>query len=112
MPKTPESFHYTRDTLSEMSGWPVNRIYQDEVTGVLDTSNLASVTIWLAANGTDIIRAAMASRLFPALFGTNERGSRANGKINMMCKSELLRTVFAVDNAKRQMLAKRKGPKA
>lgn len=108
MAKPKSEFHYTYETLSEMSGWPINRIHQDQSRGDLDPHNIASVAIWLAANGTDVIRAAMAAELLPAHLGTHDRGQKVNNQLELMCKSEILRVVYAADNKRRRAIAKRK----
>lgn len=105
MPKPRSQFCFDRQTLSEISGWSLNRIYQDEVRGVLDPNDIASVAVWLAENGKDILRATMASRLLPALFGSNSRVGHA---VEPMCKSEFLRVIYAADNKARKALAKRR----
>jgi hypothetical protein len=107
MAKPKPTFEYDAQTLADLSGWELNRIYVDINRGDLNLGSLASVVVWLAANGKPGLRAAQASRLLPAIFGTSGRGQKAQEKLNLMCQSEMLRTVFEGDTAARKSVAKR-----
>lgn len=107
MPKQKPKYEYDAQALADLSGWDLNRIYVDINRGDLNLGSLASVTAWLASNGKPGLRAALASRLLPAIFGTSGRGQKQQERLNLMCQSEMLRTIFEGDMAARKSVAKR-----
>lgn len=112
MPKPRAVFSYDYETVAELSDWPQNRLHQDQTRGDIDMANIASVAIWLAANGKPWVRAALAAKLVPDLLGTTSRGAGVNDLLQAQAAPELLKIVFQQSAKPRKALGKKRGAKS
>lgn len=111
MAKPRAEFKYGYDTVSKLSDWPYDRLLRDVSDGTVNMDDLASVCLWLASNGKPRLRAALASKLLPAIFGTSGRRAVTNQAIESMASTELMQLVFEQSAQQRKKVAKTCGPK-
>lgn len=97
MPNLKKEFSYDYEALENLSTWSYGRIQKDVSTDVLLPDNLASVAVWLAANGKPWLRAKMLAKLLPAI-----------GRMAEM-SPDALSLIFQQDAARRQVRAKKLG---
>lgn len=112
MPKPKSVFEYGYEQVNKLSDWPANRLFQDQTRGDINMDDLASIAVWLAANGKPWLRAKMFSKLAPDVFGTGNRSASASELIDAQTSPELMSIVFAQSVKPRKKLGKKKGVKS
>lgn len=103
------TFEYDYETINKLSDWTDNRLAQDVTRRDVDIESLASVAVWLAANGKPWLRAEMFKRLAPDALGISKRSPESNQKLELSLGTELLRLVFEQAVAPRKKTGKRRG---
>jgi hypothetical protein len=80
MARTAEDFTYSYEEMARLSGWDVNRIYQDATRKSIQMGRLEQVVVWLAANGVPELRAEMARSIVPVVLGTKRERQTSRDK--------------------------------
>lgn len=109
MPMPKAKFEYDYEAIVKLSDWPYDRLMREVTDERVNPHDLASVCVWLAANGKPALRAALAAKLLPSIFGASGRRAVTNKKIEMQCSAELLKAVFEGDSQSRKVVAKKIG---
>lgn len=109
MPRPKLTYEYSNESLVEISDWPADRLYQDQTRGDIDMQRLASVAVWLAANGKPWLRAKMAAKLLPEVLGMVGRRGELYCQIEDRISPELLELLFQKAVKPRKRTAKKRG---
>jgi hypothetical protein len=107
MARQPNEYTYNIKTLSELSGWEPNRIYQDAHREGLKISKLSEAVEWLAANGLPELRARLARRVLPVILGTRRHTEENDYLLSKPLSYDPVLEMFQLDRNLRNARAKK-----
>lgn len=105
--KKEKSLVATREMIAHFTNFDKNFVDYAATRGQVNTEDLGSVAIWLAENGKPELRAQMARRLAPVIFGIISRDQTKNDQTASLVEDyDLLLHLFRRADKLRQARAK------